>query len=165
MAKGKERRQARYRIYSTVAAALILGLATVALVVFRQVGESQLEERVYVSPPKTLQHLAKAQQRFRTQDLDGDGQPNFATSMAALEDAQCITSRLASGEVQGYAYAIEHGDLMGYAITATPLSPRPGLLGFYMDQTGVIRARDGARADADCEIYYHPVHGQLWASR
>ena len=132
MAKGKERRQARYRIYSTVAAALILGLATVALVVFRQVGESQLEERVYVSPPKTLQHLAKAQQRFRTQDLDGDGQPNFATSLA---------------------------------ITATPLSPRPGLLGFYMDQTGVIRARDGARADADCEIYYHPVHGQLWASR
>jgi len=165
MAKGKERRQARYRIYSTVAGLLIILLAVVALSVFLRVGETQLEERVYVSPPKTLQHLAKAQQRFRTQDLDGDGQPNFAPSLAALEEAQCITSRLASGEVQGYGYAVVRGDLEGYVITAAPLAPHPDSLGFWMNQTGVIRAKQGGPADETCEIYYHPVHGQLWGSR
>lgn len=165
MAKGKERRQARYRIYSTVAGLLIIVLAVVALSVFLRVGENQLEERVYVSPPKTLQHLAKAMQRFRTQDLDGDGQPNFAPSLAALEEAQCITSRLAAGEVQGYVYAIVRGDLQGYAITATPLEQHPEALGYYMDQTGIIRAKQGGPATAECEIYYHPVHGQLWGNR
>lgn len=117
------------------------------------------EVTLYAHPHKTLELLGAAQVRFLRQDRDQDGARDFAASLQELEEAGCITPRLAAGEVGNYRY-----ELLplsgGYAFSAVPVAPvGTQTLYYYMDQTFQVRAEQGRPAGPESVVYYDPHEG------
>lgn len=161
-----ERRSTRNRVYSLVGGLLIVILCVVALSSLATVGRRALDARLYSWPDKTLRALAEAQERFKLQDLDEDGQKDYAAGLHELEQAGQITRTLADGAVLGYRYAIEL-DANGYVITATPDVAVVGTaaLHYAIDRFHVVRAAVGARPGPDAETFWHPVYGEVWTGQ
>ncbi len=84
-----------------------------------------------------LKTLATAQTLFREGDRDGDGESNYAASLAELGSATVIDDFLASGTKFAYTYALRRTtDGRGWAAIATPLAPSELYRYFATDQTG-----------------------------
>ncbi len=146
-------------MYSLVSMLLTAVLAIVAMAGFLRVGQRRLDERVYKDPVLTLKALAEAENRFR---LGRDEERRFARSLAELEEAGCITRRLASGDVGGYRYEVVAGEARRWAIAATPAQVTSQALHYYMDHSQLIRARRGGPAGPDDEVFWHPFEGVVW---
>lgn len=159
-----ERRSTRNRVYSLVGGLLIVIFSIVALSSLATVGRRALDARLYAWPDRTLRALAEAQERFKLQDLDGDGVRDYAAELRELEQAGQITRTLAEGAVLGYRYAVQL-EADGYVITATP---DPAVVGtaalhYRIDRFHVVRAAAGAPAGPDSDVFWHPVYGEVWA--
>lgn len=158
-----ERRAARNRVYSLVGGLLVVILCVVALGSLRALGRHALDTKLYPWPYKTLRALAEAEERFRLNDLDADGQLDYAASLAELEQAGQITRTLSEGVVHGYRYEVRPLP-GGYEITATPDAAQvgSGALHYRVDRTQCVRAEVGAPATAEAQIFWHPVYGDQW---
>ncbi|MCW8139430.1 MAG: hypothetical protein KIT58_11080 [Planctomycetota bacterium] len=158
-----ERRSTRNRVYSLVGGLLIVVGCLVALGSLATLGRRTLDARLYPWPDRTLRALGEAQERFRTQDLDGNGRHDYAATLHDLERAGQITRTLAEGVVHGYRYAVAlDGD--GYVITATPdvAVVGTGALHYAIDRFHVVRAAVGAPPGPDAEVFWHPVYHDVW---
>jgi hypothetical protein len=158
-----ERRATRNRVYSLVAGLLVVVLCLLALSTLKGIGLKAIDAGLYVYPDKTLRALAEAQERFRLQDLDGDGQVDYAAALGELEAAGQITQTLAERPVHGYRYAVEL-EVQGFSITATPDLAVVGseALFYRIDKNHVVRAAVGGPATQESQVFWHPVYGDLW---
>ncbi len=158
-----ERRSTRNRVYSLVGGLLVVIMCVVALSSLATLGRRALDARLYAWPDKTLRALAEAQERFRLQDLDEDGQHDYAGDLHELERAGQITRTLADGVVLGYRYAVQL-EAAGYVITATPDVAVVGTaaLHYAVDRFHVVRAAEGAPPGPEGEVFWHPVYGDVW---
>jgi len=89
----------------------------------------------------SLRTLVTTQQLFRDSDRDGDGLADFAESLTALQNnGNLIDSTLASGNKQGYTFAMTAGaSNLSWSCTAIPVSNKTGTRRFFADESGVIR--------------------------
>lgn len=158
-----ERRSTRNRVYSLVGGLLIVVVCMVALSSLATVGRRALDARLYAWPDKTLRALGEAQERFKLNDLDEDGQKDYAADLHELERAGQITRTLADGAVHGYRYEVRAAD-GAYVITATPdvAVVGTGALHYALDRFHVVRAARGAPPGPEAEVFWHPVYGDMW---
>lgn len=157
------RRSTRNRVYSLVGGLLVVILCVVALSSLATLGRRALDARLYAWPDKTLRALAEAQERFKLQDLDEDGQRDYASALSELEEAGQITRTLVDGPVHGYRYEVRL-DATGYVITATPdvAVVGTGALHYAIDRFHVVRAAPGAPPGDEGPTFWHPVYGDVW---
>jgi len=161
-----DRRSNRQRMYSITALLLGVVVAIVAMSALLQVGTKRIDEKVYAFPWKTLKALSEAENRYRRHDLDKDGKHYYAKSLDELHAAGCITKKLAVGAIKDYSYAVIYADTdKEYALTATPSEVTTESLFYFVDQTHVIRANEGAPADARSKIFWHPFRGIQWSGK
>lgn len=158
-----ERRATRNRVYSLVGGLLVVVLCMVALSSLATLGRRVLDAGLYAWPDRTLRALAEAQERFRLQDLDRDGQLAYADSLGQLEAAGQITRTLAEGEVLGYRYELLPAP-DGFTITATPNVAVVGsaALHYSVDRFQVVRAAQGGPPGPEGPLFWHPVYGDVW---
>ncbi len=96
-----------------------------------------------------LRVIHTAQSVFAQRDKDGDGETDFAASLAELRAAgNLIGPVLASGAMHGYHFAITPGPAnLSWSATADPVHPgRSGERYFWIDERGVIRYSTDATA-------------------
>jgi hypothetical protein len=158
-----ERRATRNRVYSLVAGLLVVVLCLLALSTLKGIGQKAIDAGLYVYPDRTLRALAEAQERFRLNDLDGDGQRDYAAALAELETAGQITRTLCEERVHGYRYVVEL-EVQGFSITATPDVAAVGseALFYRIDKNQVVRASVGGPATNESQVFWHPIYGDLW---
>lgn len=95
----------------------------------------------------SLRTIVSAQETFRSRQPT----PTYATNLAGL--AGYIDPVLQGGTKSGYGFAIAGADANNYTATATVPTGGGGDRGFFVDQTGVIRASvNGAATVANCPI-------------
>ncbi|MGE0710719.1 MAG: hypothetical protein AB7N76_28015 [Planctomycetota bacterium] len=126
-----------------VAVALLLGL--IALVLLLLVDRPR-EGREHASMARgTLRGLAGAQMVFRQGDKDGDGTLDYGT-LSELAAAQLIDAPLGSGTKLGYTFVCQPGadPLATWFAFANPIPGSPEQRAFFVNQDGVIHARDGS---------------------
>lgn len=159
--RANSRRGNRHQVYSLVVLLLVSVVAIVALSGMLHLAQRKVDVSIYSKPHETLRVLAEAEQRFRRVQERGA----YAASLAELEEAGCITARLAEGDVQGYRYRVEGADARTFAISASPAAVTTASLFYYTDQTHVVRAAQGAPAGAESDVYWHPFGGLQWSPR
>lgn len=157
----EDRRTVRNRLYSLVAAGMLLVVCVVALAGFLHVGRKELDAKHYSEPWRVLKELVRVQDKFRMRDPDGDGVADYAASLEELEDVSMVTRAMAHEEVRGYRYAMQ-GQGLTWEARATPASVTS--LHYFADQTGIIRAARGQPAGGESEVYWHPLYERVWPS-
>jgi prepilin-type N-terminal cleavage/methylation domain-containing protein len=91
----------------------------------------------------SLRTLVSSQAMFLSEDADGNGEYDFAPSLAALLAVGLIDDVLASGVKSGYRFAMvpdTSPPTLTWSATAEPVEPRvTGTRSFFVDESGVIR--------------------------
>ncbi|MCZ6689637.1 MAG: hypothetical protein O7H41_08550 [Planctomycetota bacterium] len=93
-----------------------------------------------------LRTIASVQWQFRETDAEGDGNPDFATSLSELVAAGLIDPALGTGTRSGYVFSLS-GSTFEWNCSATPVSPRTGTLNFAVCTDGVVRFSGQGAAD------------------
>lgn len=111
-----------------------------------------LRSRLIANEGTAIANLKAINNACQLYHMNNDQYPNSLISLSEATPPY-LDSVLASGEKQsyGFAYAIVSND--SFTVNANPLST--GLLKgryFYLDESGVIRAKSGSAAGADDEI-------------
>lgn len=145
-----DKRNHRKRLYSLVTLALVCIVGLVAMSTLLARGQLALDEKVYRYPHKTLYHLFKAQRRFHRK------KKHYAKSLEEMGDADVVTKKLTGGLLGGYRYAVVSADAQEWGIGATPVAVSSSSLFYYVDQSGIVRAKVGAAADGTSEVYWSP---------
>ena len=145
-----DRTSIRRKLYAVVSLGLLCLVGLVAISTLLARGRLALDEKVYRYPHKTLHHLYTAERRFRRQAN------RYARSLEELGEAGLITQKLSEGNLGDYRYRVISADEKGWGMGASPAAVTSTSLFYFMDHTGIVRARTGAPADASCEIYWSP---------
>ena len=89
----------------------------------------------------SLRALGSAQAPFREGDRDGNGQHDYAKTLAELRDADDSDQELAAGVKSGYRLVLTSRRANHLERAARPLDPEHSEPAFYTDQHGVIPDR------------------------
>lgn len=103
-----------------------------------------------------LKKIAAAQHIFREEDRDGNGVLDYAETLYDLTAAGLRIQGVKRGQseiaVDGYKIRIQHADTLHWAADAIPVEPRKtGDRWFYVDESTIVRAKQGAAADMSSE--------------
>lgn len=158
----EDRRATRNRIYTLVAAGLMVVTSLVAMTSFLVTGREQIDKKLHRYPWKVLRELVRLQERFRRLDLDQDGVHDYATALSELEQAHLLPRVIAEEEVHGYRYAITRASADGWGAAATPARVDSSTLFYEIDHTGVVRAAKDGPPGPDAAIYWHPQYERMW---
>jgi hypothetical protein len=93
----------------------------------------------------TLRSFNTAQLRFRAEDLDADGEPDYAIDLKELDSTGLVDNEVASGIKGGYSFGLSGGS-SDWLATATPISPSMGNRNFIICADGVVRFSVGGPA-------------------
>lgn len=158
----EDRRATRNRIYTLVAAGLMVVTALVAMSSFLVAGRTEIDKKIHRYPWKVLGAMVKLQERFRRDDLDGDGVHDYASALSELEEANLLQRTIVEEEVHGYRYAIATATPTGWTATATPARVDSSTLYYAIDHTGIVRAAKDGLPGPDAKVYWHPQYERVW---
>ena len=96
-----------------------------------------------------LRTLTTAQALYREGDKDKNQVLDYARDLEDLSHVGLIDGILGMGTKQGYLFRIESADDFRWSASATPQAPgKSGDRSFFVDESGVIRAREATRGTA-----------------
>jgi hypothetical protein len=98
-----------------------------------------------------MRKIVRAQQDYHDQDLDGNGISEYAESLGDLSLAGVKQAKNLIA-IEGYLFRIKFANLFHWAAEGAP--EKPGETGdrwFYVDDSGIVRAKKGGPADARSE--------------
>ncbi|RME76440.1 MAG: hypothetical protein D6776_01240 [Planctomycetota bacterium] len=103
---------------------------------------------------RALVAIARAQERYRESDTDGNGVFDYAESLDALA-LEGFEADDKPGYVRrhGYRFRLLHGDVLSWSAEALPLEPgKTGRRFFFIDERGQVRENTGGPAGASSPL-------------